>query len=109
MEQSKPEKEMSIEENPDNALRALRDDRCGSTMGLETLLILSSGASSPTEIGERMNVLPSSITNIFRNLLRAQEPLVERCRGKYQLTPHGSAVLGAAKTFFGRLDNQSKR
>ena len=100
---------MSIEENPDNALRALRDDRCGSTMGLETLLILSSGASSPTEIGERMNVLPSSITNVFRNLLRAQEPLVEQCQGKYQLTPHGSAVLSAASTFFGRLDNQSKR
>tara|TARA_R110002012_G_scaffold321777_1_gene551343 strand:+ start:3438 stop:3737 length:300 start_codon:yes stop_codon:yes gene_type:complete len=95
--------------NPDNALRALRDDRCGSMMGLETLLVLSGGVSSPTEIGERMNVLPSSITNVFRNLLMAQEPLVERCQEGYQLTPHGEAVLSAAKTFFSRLDNQNKK
>ncbi len=81
-------------------------------MALESVIALDGGPLSTTEIGDSLGVLPSSISNVLRNLRRATDPLVEHIptgKGKYQLTPHGSAVLSAAKTFFSRLDNQNKK
>ena len=93
--------------NPDNAMSVLREGSCSTMMALESVIALDGGPLSTTEIGDSLGVLPSSISNVLRNLRRATDPLVEHIptgKGKYQLTPHGSAALGAAKTFFGRLD-----
>ena len=98
--------------NPDNAMRTLREGRCSTMMALESVLPLDGGPLSTTEIGDSLGVLPSSITNVFRNLRRTTGPLIEHIptgKGKYKLTPHGRRVVFATKIFFGRMDNQNKK
>lgn len=77
-----------------NTIERLAQKGCTTIKHITILKALEMGDTSITVIGERLNLLPTTVQNILLKMARAEVPLVKKtARAKWRLSLTGILLL----------------